>query len=205
MRELAARRSLRLVRLSFEDPHDLSPFAADLYRAWYADLGRPTSRLFAQCYMLIEPYWTLRTASVPFWLVFNGEPSAEALEKYLDQHEAYEDIHLTLFSNGIEHVGLAPIGRWRVILSHARRAGRFVGVEEGRYPFDFASIARFSPDAARMSGRYPLPEPLPLERVERFAAEGAGRYPVTWEETASPSTSNRVTHAGPASDSPSSS
>jgi len=41
-------------------------------------------RLLVESFIVMEPFWTIRTGSVPFWMVFNKLPSAEALEQYLD-------------------------------------------------------------------------------------------------------------------------
>jgi hypothetical protein len=52
-------------------------FTADLYRQWYEERGLPTNRLLVESFILIEPWWALRTGSVAFWMVFNMEPSAD--------------------------------------------------------------------------------------------------------------------------------
>ena len=64
----------------------------------------------------MEPYWTVRSGSIPFWMVFNMEPSASSLERYLDDRDTFDDIAIMLFSHGVESVGLAPIERWRALL-----------------------------------------------------------------------------------------
>src|SRR5205085_10170615 len=134
VQELARRRGWRLRRIVFEQPEDLSPLAADLYRWWYARLGRPTERLLVESFVVLEPYWALRHGAVPFWMVFNTEPSAAALEHYLDGvNPPYDELDLMLFSHGVESVGLAPIERWRAILRRVPRGG-FVGVDPRAYP-----------------------------------------------------------------------
>src|SRR5205814_241746 len=60
--------------------------------------------------------WTLRTGSIPFWMLFNTEPSARALAAYLDRAGRFDEIALMLFSHGVESVGLAGIERWRALL-----------------------------------------------------------------------------------------
>jgi hypothetical protein len=76
---LARRRGWRLRRIVFDQPEDLSPLVADLHRWWYRRLGRPDGRLLVESFVLLDPYWALRTGAVPFWMVFNVEPSAAGL------------------------------------------------------------------------------------------------------------------------------
>ena len=183
---LARARGYRLVRIVFEEPEDVSPLVADLYRWWNRDRGLPANRLLVESFILLEPYWTLRTGSVPYWMKFNTEVSAGHLEHYLDgraaDDEPFDEIHLMLFAHGAESIGLPPIDRWRAILGRARREGRFAGVDEGAYPADFAVYARYHDAIKEIAARYPLPAPLALDRLERFLAErGGDRYPVRFE------------------------
>jgi hypothetical protein len=100
----------------------------------------------------------VRTGSVPFWTVFNTEPSAAALEHYLDGVTPFDEIFLMLFSHGVESVGLAPIARWQAILRRARRHGDFVGVDTAAYPRDFATFTNYHRAVRRQIGsRYPTP------------------------------------------------
>ncbi len=77
---------------------------------------------------------------------FNVESDADALERYLDQTCSFDEIGLTLFSHGVNSVGLAPIERWRSILQRATIRGRFVGVDEDSYPQDFGVFTRYNQD-----------------------------------------------------------
>jgi hypothetical protein len=177
----AERRRLRVVRLVFDEPEDLSPFIADLYRWWYARRRIHSNRLIVGSFMLIEPWWTLRTGSVPFWMKFNMEPSAEALERYLDSSDPFDYIHLALFSHGVECVGLAPIERWRRILSRARIEGAFAGVDESRYPLDFAVMGRYRRAIRAIPSRYPMPAPMTLAELARFVGEHGHDHAVRFE------------------------
>lgn len=184
---LARRRRYRLRRIVFEEPGRLSPLVADLHRWWYRRRRMLASRLLVESFILLEPWWALRTGSVPFWMTFNVESSAEAVERYLDGAEPFDEILLTLFANGTEGVGLAPIERWRAILSRAGARGRFVGVDERAFPRDFAVFVRFHRAMRRVPGRVPMPEPLPLADLDAFLGEAGDRYPVRWlEGTGSP-------------------
>jgi hypothetical protein len=175
---LATRRGWQVRRLIFADPEDMSPPVADFHRWWYDARGVPARRLLVDSFILMEPWWTLRTGSVPFWMVFNTEPSALALERYLDASGPWDEIALMLFSHGVDSVGLVPLERWRALLARARRQGRFVGVDERAYPRDFNVFIRYHRDARRLSGRYPMPEPLDVASFDRFLAGAAGAYRV---------------------------
>lgn len=165
---------LRLARLQFDEPEDLSPAVADLHRDWYAGVGLPTDRLLVESFLLLEPWWTLRTGSVPYWAVFNTEPSRRRLLSYLDEADPYDEIRLTLFSHGVESVGLASIDGWRQALRHARKVGAFVGVDPAAYPRDFAVFVRFHRELARIRDVHPLPLSLDLPTAEDFLAKRPG-------------------------------
>ena len=47
---------------------------------WRASRGVADNRLVVDSFILMEPYWTTHTRSVPFWMVFNTEGSFQALE-----------------------------------------------------------------------------------------------------------------------------
>jgi hypothetical protein len=156
----ARERGYRVRRVVFEEPEDPSLLVADLYRRWYGERGLPANRLLVESFILIEPWWALRTGSVPFWMVFNMEPSAARLERYLEGTDPYDHIHLMLFSHGVDSVGLASIERWRSTLRRAREHGGFVGVDEQRFPRDFAAFVRYHTDLKKIPTRCPMPGPL---------------------------------------------
>jgi hypothetical protein len=172
---------LRLVR--FADPQDLSPLVADLYRWWYQQRGLPANRLLVESFILLEPWWALRTGCVPYWTTFPVEPAAEALADYLNQSDPYDFIHLTLFCHGVESLGLAPIDRWQALLRKARRAGAFAGVTPHRYPRDLATFFAYQGALRAITARYPIPQPLPLEALEEFLNHQGHRYPGIWVDT----------------------
>jgi len=129
----------------------------------------------------MDPWWTLRLGAVPFWMKFDTEVSAAALERYLDACEPYDEIRLMLFAHGVDSIGLAPIERWRGLLARARAHGRFVGVDEKAYPADFATFARYHSALRALRGRFPLPPPLGCNQLETFLAQSdiAARAGVT--------------------------
>ncbi|GEC02368.1 hypothetical protein SSP24_00230 [Streptomyces spinoverrucosus] len=146
--------------LRFDTPQRLSPAVADLYRSWYADRGLPTGRLLVESFLLLEPWWTLRTGSVPYWTVFGTEASRASLEAYLDASDPYDEIRILLFNHGTESIGLADAQDWRRTAARARKIGVLTGVDAVAYPRDFASFVRSHRELSRIRTRYPLPLPL---------------------------------------------
>ncbi|HEY8201952.1 MAG TPA: hypothetical protein VII47_11420 [Actinomycetota bacterium] len=59
----ARQHGYRVRRVVFEEPEDMSPLVADLYRWWYETLGLADNRLVVDSFILMEPYWTIRTGS----------------------------------------------------------------------------------------------------------------------------------------------
>lgn len=175
----ADRHGYRVRRILYDDPQDLSPLVADLYRWWYAQRGIPAHRLLVESFILLEPWWALRTASVPYWTTFAVRPAAEALCRYLDAAAPYEFIDLVLFSHGVDSIGLVPISDWHSLLDRARTAGRFAGVDADRYPRDLAVFARYQRAIRQIPARYPLPPPLGLTGLDAFLSGSADRYAVT--------------------------
>jgi hypothetical protein len=173
---LASQEGWRVLHLRFEQPEDLSPVVADLYRRWYRERGLDTGRLLVESFILQDPYWTLRTGSVPFWMVFNKEPSRQALAAYLDGAEPFDEIGLMLFSHGVESVGLVRIEEWRALLARARSRGTFIGVDERAFPRDFAVFTRYRHDIlTTFRSRHPMPPPLPLRTLEHLVPSGERR------------------------------
>jgi hypothetical protein len=168
---LARERRYRVRRIVFDDPYVLSPMVADLYRWWYRRRRIPSNRLIVSSFVVNDPYWTLRTGSVPFWMVFNMEPSLEAVTRYLDAREPFDDIHLALFQHGVEATGIAHPDEWREVLSRATRRGVPLGADLDEFPHDFAQFANYSDAYASIPARYPLPAPLSLAEFDEFLAQ----------------------------------
>jgi hypothetical protein len=127
------------------------------------------SRLLVESFIVLEPWWTLRTASVPFWTKFPVEDDARLLGEYLDRSEPYDDIRVMLFSHGVDSIGLAGAERWRAIIQRAASGG-FVGVDPERFPRDFGVYLRYNRALKRLGPAAPMPtEPLPLDAVDELA------------------------------------
>lgn len=179
--QLARRRGFRVRRILFERPEQLSPLVADFHRWWYRRRNVPADRVLAESFIVLEPYWALRVGAVPFWGVFGVEPTARSLEDYLTGNEQYDELLIMLFSHGVESVGVAPIERWRSLFRHARRGGRFIGVDEQAFPKDFAAFVRYHDELKQLPSRYPIPGPLALQHLDEFLHEAGDRYPAKWE------------------------
>ena len=184
--DLARRKGWRVRRLVFSEPEAPSPLVADLYRWWYQQRRMQVSRLVVESYVDLEPWWVLRTGSVPFWMRFNGQASADALAHYLDDGDPYDFIHLMLFQNGVEGPGMPPVSRWQELLDRSLKWGTFLGVDPEKHPRDFAARARAHAELQHLSSRYPMPEPLSLAQLEAFLEESGHRYAVHWEESVTP-------------------
>lgn len=169
----------RVRRLQFEEPEDASGLVADLHRWWYGRLGMPVDRLLVESFLLMEPYWARRTASVPFWMTFTTDTSADRLAAYLDDTLPYDYIDLMLFQHGVRSAGLAPVERWRALLRRARRRARFVALEPARHPSSSSTYIRYIDSLKRIPDRFPLAAPLALAEVDDFLAGAAKSYPVT--------------------------
>lgn len=181
--QLAQNHGFEVRSVVFDEPEALGPFVADLYRSWYKERGITYNQLLVGTFFLIDPYWTLKTGSVPFWLAFNGKPSADFLKKYLEETEAYENIYLLPFSHGIRGMGLASEEYLKSILSLARNKGEFIGAQPGKYPFDFGIYARFEKDLRKkVPTRIPESERLRIDQLQGFIQQTAGKYQVEWHQ-----------------------
>lgn len=181
LEEWAVRRGFAIRRVVFQQPEDLSPWVAEFYRWWNRCRGIEAARLLVESFVVMEPFWVVRTGSVPFWMVFNVEPSARALADYLAGTKEFDEIFLMLFSHGVDSIGLAGIKRWRALLARAKRSGEWVGVDSAVYPRDFAVFVRYHDDLLRkVKARHPLPEPVALKDFDAFVQESAGDSRVQW-------------------------
>jgi hypothetical protein len=177
----AAEHGFHVVSVQFQQPEDMSPLIADLYRWWYEMHGLPASRLLIESFILMEPYWTLKTGSIPFWMVFNTEGSATACARYVDSRPAFDEMYLMLFSHGVDSIGLASIPEWDRILRRARGHGAFLGVDPQAFPRDFAVFTRYHAALRRgIRARVSPPPPLKLSELQTFLKDYASRYRVDW-------------------------
>jgi hypothetical protein len=181
--QFARQHSYRIRRIIFEEPENLSPLVADLYMWWNRSRGIVDRRLLVESFILMEPYWTIRTGSVPYWMFFNKEPSAKALNIYLDYTDYFDEIFMMLFSHGVNSIGLVSIEQWHQILDRARSQGAFIGIDEKAYPRDFAVFIRYYFDLIRkIKPRYPIPPAMTLRQLDEFLNQNRKLYQVKWDE-----------------------
>lgn len=172
VRSLSERQGYRVARLTFQETGQLSPVVADLYRWWYRRRGLGDGRLVAECFFLLDPWWSLATGSVPYWMVFNTSESVEDLERYVEARDPFDHIGMMLLSNAVEAIGDVDVAQARRVLARARVEGRFLGFDPRKHPQDMASMARYRPALeAWTDERPPMPEPLSLGEVEAFFTE----------------------------------
>ena len=149
-------------------PEQLSPPVADFYSKWYDANGIPSNSLSIESFIVMEPFLTMVKGLVPFWMVFNTQRSAASAEGYIDKNNHYDNIYLTLFANGIESIGLAPIERWRSLVNKATHYGTFVGVNEEMYPKDFGVFLRYNQELKRLANDYPALASISTEEISDF-------------------------------------
>ena len=168
---------------SFEDTNDLSGLIADFYRRQYDTRGIDADRLLGESFVLVQPWWALRTGAVPYWTTFNGLSDAESLDRYLDGVEPYDDINLIPLSNSVRAAGQASIERWRAVLSRAERQGRFLGVDPAKYPADLGMYYRYSTELPEaIPDRHLLPCSVSIDDFKMFLDSSHCKYPIEWIE-----------------------
>ncbi len=172
----------RVVRMMFDHPEDMSAFAADFYRWWYAKNGFDSRRMLIECFAMLEPLWSVRTRSIPFWLAFNTSSSIKTLKKHLNLSGAMEEIYVFLLSNGVRGIGISRPEEWNDVFAHAERKGMFLGVDEKEFPKDMGAFIRYhSALKEKIRERYDLIPPVSPDEFIRFAQERKDRYPVRIE------------------------
>jgi hypothetical protein len=172
--------------MAFDQPEDVSPVVAEFYRWHYAQRRLPANRLLVSSFIVMEPWWTLRTGSVPLWMVFNKQPSAKALRAYLQSRPAFDEIYLSLFSHGVNSAGLVSISEWKELLRFAKRRGEFLGIDPDAYPRDFAVFVRYHLAAKRIRARYGMPNPIPWADFKQFLHSRQNDYRVQLFDHATP-------------------
>jgi hypothetical protein len=171
-------RGLKLERLRFGQPEDVSPLIADLFRVWHAGHEAPGGRLLVSSFLLMDPMLTMRTGSVPYWALFGTRPSLDRLAGYLSRTAPYDDIELTIFPHGVESIGLPGIGEWQAVLGYARRHGRLLAIAPSRYPRHFRALSGFHRELSRLP-RVPAVPPLGWDTARQYLAAHAAAHNLT--------------------------
>jgi hypothetical protein len=113
-------------------------------------------------------------------MVFNTEGSFSALQSYLTTR-VFEEIYATLFSHGVDSIGLPTAAEWRGLIEQGSARSKFIGVDLNAFPRDFSVYARYHDALLQtIDQRYGLPPPLPLAQLDQFLQRNAHRYNVDW-------------------------
>jgi hypothetical protein len=168
---LARQHGYRVLWLTFDAPEDLAAPVADIYRRWYADTGASAQRLLAESFILLDPWLSVRTRTVPFWTPFSVERSVRSLERYLESADPYDEVLASLFAHGVESIGIARPEHWQRAMRRARKQSGFLGTRPGAFPEDFAVFARFYKEFKAMPVRCAAPASLALAEAERLIAD----------------------------------
>jgi hypothetical protein len=156
-------------KISFEDPEHPSPFVAELYRWWYQQKGVIVNRLVAENYIVHEPYWNLRTGSVPFWLKSDSSSSAQWLGEYLGKTKPYDEIFMMLHSEGMNTLNAASKERWNEILQKAEKKHDYIGQEEEGFQAGTKSFMLSNSDLKKkILSRYSFSIPLSIDQLLEF-------------------------------------
>lgn len=174
---VAAEGGYKIKRVTYTEPDHPSPFVAELYRWWYRQRRMVSNRLVAGSYNQFEPYWTIKTGSVPFWMKFNSESSAQWLEEYLSHHDSFDEIYLMLSAHGLHGLDLPGTDRWKSILAKSKIRGEFFGVDPQKEADDFSSFIKYNLEFKKnLKARYPIPGPLGFNRLYEFAQHSEGKF-----------------------------
>ncbi len=166
---IARENGFRVRNIKYLEPEQPSPFVAELYRWWYRQKGVLANRLIGETFFMHEPYWILKTGSVPFWMKFNTDLSADWLEKYLQSTDRFDEIFIMLFSHGEDAIGSAGIGRWEKIMQMAQKKHGFLGVNINNFPRDLDSLIKYNTEFKEyIPSRYNFQIPLSIEQLFRF-------------------------------------
>lgn len=173
LRKIADRHRLRLLRIRFEHPESISALVADCYRWWYRLRGVTTSRVVGSCFAVLDPSLMIQTGSIPYWLSFNTNSSAQRLDQYLKSRGPFDECFTMLMSDGVKKIGGASIPSWKQVLKRsARKRYGLFGTDSTAYPSDQASFIQYHSDFKRcISQRIPFPAPLTPSEMERFFLE----------------------------------
>ncbi len=155
--QLAEKEGLKVSKIKFNHPQDISSNIADIYREWYRRNNQIHDRLLVESFTVHSPRLTIQTSSVPYWLFFNSVKAAEMMEQYLDETELFNEIYMMILSHGKTLGGVANIRQWESILSRAGRSGQFVGMDKNKYPIDFGVFTRYTKALQKaIPDRYPV-------------------------------------------------
>jgi len=173
VREWAASRGRRFVRLVLSDPQAAAAPVAETIRDWYRRLDRTTDELIVPSFILGDPWRTLQIGRVPYWTFFAVRPALDALADYLDSAEPYRSALALMFQHGVRSPGAVLPDDMRAVFADRGVAVRFVALDEDKAPHDIRTLAAYGADLAREPDRQAGWSPLPVDQaIQSLAAHG---------------------------------
>jgi hypothetical protein len=143
VRTWCGQRGHRYAEIGYDGPQAPAAAVATAMRDWYRARGESANRLVVPCFVLGDPWQTVCSAAVPFWIHFAVQPALQALDAYLDEAEPYSDVNVFLFEHGTNSPGIATPDEFaEVINKHGARA-HFDGLEPERFPHDIGTLGRY--------------------------------------------------------------
>ena len=180
IRRLAQQKQYTTQTVTFTGSQAPSAWVADLHRWWYPQMGMDDNRLLVQSFSMQEPYWTLRTGSVPYWMFFSVDVATELLEDYLKSAPPFKEIYLSMLSHGNKTPDETSVEAMNALFSYATRTGGFIGTDPEKYPKDIGVYARYTQDTqATIAQRYPVPR-LTMEQLAEFIRQTKDTHALAW-------------------------
>jgi hypothetical protein len=178
--DFAAQRDLRVQRITFQEPEDMSPVVSELYRSVRQGAEAAGNQLLVDSFVVMDPLLTRRMGAVPYWALFNTHSSLERLESYLSGVRPYDEIYVLLFPNGVPYVGQARPQEWEDLIRRAAGKGAVLATDKEEYPYDIGSLLSYHSELRRRSRHWqPHPRGDNLDEVCRLLADLCPRYSVS--------------------------
>ncbi len=152
----------RPLRVSHDDPGDLSRLVFNLYRKCRQG-SKPPTDVYLAVFTHTEPRFPLVTGCLPLWLPFITHDSRDLAQEILSSWRGTSStgpegsVYVTLHPSFCSPPDLVSIQAWRNLLSGFFKEIHFLGVDEGRYPSDLGSYVAMYPAAVAASKRAAYP------------------------------------------------
>jgi hypothetical protein len=162
----------RYAEIGYVGPQAPAAAVATVMREWYRARGEPANRLVVPCFILGDPWLTICTAAVPFWIHFAVQPALQALQEYLGKAEPYRDVNVFLFEHGTSSPGIATPQDFQSVVHRHGAAVHFDGLDAERFPHDIGTLGRYGRVFDQLPrARHPW-SPLPVDEALGGLAAG---------------------------------
>ncbi len=161
--EIASKSGHKPIRVIHAHPGELSRRVFSMYRrTWQGD--SPPRDAYIGVFTHTEPRFPLVTGSMPIWLPFITDDNIPLAEEILECRRQKSG---TMEPEGAAYVTLHPsfcappdmvqLSTWRDLLSRHFAEVRFLGINQGRYPYDLGSYVAMYPalTSAAAKAEYP--------------------------------------------------